>query len=153
MRIPVVGGCLEKLALARLTWALHLTMNVDMDLRQVVPLVLRATGSDYYIRHTDEVVSLVATGHPLHEAFGVTGIFPESFLEALEVAEESGAVVESMERLSKRYEDEAQTALKVLTTLAGVAVAMLVMGLIILMIFRIAGFYIGTINDALEMTR
>jgi hypothetical protein len=58
-----------------------------------------------------------------------------------------------MERLSKRYEDEAQTALKVLTTLAGVAVLMLVMGLIILMIFRIAGFYVGTINNALEMTR
>ena len=152
MRIPVLGGCLEKLALARLTWALHLTMNVDMDLRQVVPLVLRATGSDYYIQHTEEVVSLVATGHPLHEAFAVTGVFPDDFLEALEVAEESGAVVESMERLSKRYEDEAESALKMLTTVAGVAVWLLVMGLIILMIFRIAGFYIGTINDALKMT-
>ena len=27
------------------------------------------------------------------------------------------------------------------------------MGLIILMIFRLAGFYIGTINDALKMTQ
>ncbi len=153
MRIPVLGGSLEKLALARLTWALHLTMNVDMDLRRVVPLVLRATGNDYYIQHTPEAVSLVASGHPLHEAFAATDVFPDTFIEALEVAEESGAVVESMERLSKRYEDEAETALKVLTTLAGVGVAMLVMGLIILMIFRIAGFYIGTINDALDMTR
>jgi type IV pilus assembly protein PilC len=153
MRIPVLGGCLEKLALARLTWALHLTMNVDMDLRKVVPLVLRATGSDYYIQHTQEAVSLVGTGHPLHEAFGVTGVFPDTFLEALEVAERSGAVVESMERLSQRYEDEAQLALKLLTTMAGVAVAMLVMGLIIFMIFRIAGFYIGTINDAVKMTQ
>ena len=33
------------------------------------------------------------------------------------------------------------------------AVAMLVMGLIVLMIFRVAGFYIGTINDAVNMTR
>ena len=151
MRIPVLGGSLEKLALARLTWALHLVMNVEMDLRQVVPLVLRATGSDYYIQRTDQAVSLVANGHPLHEAFAATGVFPDTFLEALEVAEESGAIVESMERLSKRYEDEAETALKVLTTLAGVAVWLFVMGLIILLIFRIAGFYIGTINDALKM--
>lgn len=151
MRVPGINGCLEKLALARLTWALHLAMNVDMDLRQVVPLVLRATGNDYYIRHTQEAVLLVGAGHSLHEAFGVTGVFPDSFLEALEVAEESGAVVESMERLSKRYEDEAQLALKLLTTIAGVAVALLVMGLIIMMIFRIAGFYIGTINSALNM--
>jgi type IV pilus assembly protein PilC len=153
MRLPVLGSNLEKLALARLTWALHLTMNVDMDLRRVVPLVLRSTGSDYYVAHTDEVVSLVATGHPLYEAFGVTGVFPDSFLEALQVAEESGAIVESMERLSKRYDDEAEAALRVLTTVAGVAVAMLVMGIIVLLIFRIAGFYIGTINDALRMTR
>ena len=55
-----------------------------------------------------------------------------------------------MERLSKRYEDEAQSALKMLTVLAGVAVWLLVMGLIILLIFRIAGFYVGTINDALK---
>lgn len=151
MRVPVIRDCLEKLALARLTWALHLAMNVDMDLRQVVPLVLRATGNDYYIRHTQEAVSLVGAGHPLHEAFGVTGVFPDSFLEALEVAEESGAVVESMERLSQRYEDEAQIALKLLTTIAGVAVALVVMGLIIIMIFRIAGFYVGTINSALNM--
>ena len=108
MHIPGLGGSLEKLALARLTWALHLTMNVDMDLRQVVPLVLRATGNDYYIQHTDQAVGIVATGHPLHEAFAATGAFPADFIDALEVAEESGAVVESMERLSKRYEDEAE---------------------------------------------
>ena len=151
MQVPVLGPSLQKLALARLTWALHLTMNVDMDLRQVVPLVLRATHSDYYIRHTQQAVAIMAAGHPLYQAFAATGVFPPDFIDAIEVAEESGAVVESMERLSKRYEEEAETAFKVLTTFAGVAVALLVMGLIVLMIFRIAGFYIGTLNDALRM--
>ncbi|MGD9635168.1 MAG: type II secretion system F family protein, partial [Pirellulales bacterium] len=153
MKIPGFGAALEKLALARLTWALHLTMNVEMDLRQLVPLVLRATGNDYYIRHTDQATRLVATGHPIHEAFAATGAFPADFLDALEVAEESGAVVESMERLSKRYDEESQAALKVITIFAGVAVWLIVMGLIILLIFRIFGFYLGTINDALKMTQ
>jgi type IV pilus assembly protein PilC len=153
MKIPALGGSLEKLALARLTWALHLTMNVEMDLRQLVPLVLRSTGNDYYIQHTDQATKLVATGHPIHEAFAATGAFPADFIDALEVAEESGAVVESMERLSKRYDDEAQSALKILTVFAGVAVWLLVMGLIILLIFRIFGFYLGTINEAINMTK
>ena len=151
MHLPGLGQALQKIALARLTWALHLTMNVDMDLRKVVPLVLRATGSDFYVQHTDQAVGIVASGHPLYKAFAATGAFPSEFIEALEVAEESGAVVESMERLSKRYEDEASTAFKIITTIASVAVALLVMGLIVMMIFRIAGFYIGTINDALKM--
>ena len=153
MHAPGLGQALQKIALARLTWAMHLAMNVDMDLRRVVPLVLRATGSDYYIQHTDQAVAIVAAGHPLHKAFAATGAFPGEFIEALEVAEESGAVVESMERLSTRYEEEAETGLKMLTTIAGVAVALLVMGIIVLMIFRVAGFYLGTINDALNMTR
>jgi len=148
---PALGDCLKKLALARLTWALHLTMNVAMDLRHVVPLVLRATGSDFYIQHTNQAVKIVAAGHPLYKAFAATGAFPADFIEALEVAEESGAVVESMERLSKRYEEEAESALHILTMVAGFVVWLLVAGLIILMIFRIAGFYVGTINDALKM--
>ncbi len=150
MHVYGVGQSLEKLALARLSWALHLAMNVEMDLRQVVPLALQATGSEHYAQHTEQVVKIVAAGHPLYKALAATRAFPADFIDALEVAEESGAVVESMERLSQRYEEEAETALKLLTTIAGVAVTLLVMGVIVLMIFRLAGFYLGTINDALQ---
>jgi type II secretory pathway component PulF len=69
------------------------------------------------------------------------------------VAEESGRVVESMERLSQRYEEEAESAVKALAIVFGTLVGLLVMGIIALMIFRLAGFYFGTINQALEMTR
>ncbi len=153
MRLPGIGSAMQKIALARLTWALHLALNVDMDMRRVVPLVLRATGSDYYVRHTYQVVADVAAGHPLHVALGRSGAFPADFLDALAVAEESGRIVESMDRLSIRYEGEAETAIKALAVIFGILVAMLVMGVIVLMIFRLAGFYIGTINEAVEMTR
>jgi type IV pilus assembly protein PilC len=153
MQLPGIGAALQKIALARLTWALHLGLNVEMDLRRVVPLVLRATGNDYYVQHADQIVADVAGGHPLHIAFGRSGAFPGHFLDALAVAEESGRIVESMDRLSQRYEEEAQTAVKALAVILGIAVAALVMGLIIYMIFRLAGFYVGTINEAVEMTK
>jgi len=151
MRWPVIGGCLERLALAQLSWVLHLAMNVEMDLRRVVPLALRATGNDYYIRHADAIVAHVAAGEPLHLAFAASGAFPPDFIDALQVAEESGRVVESMDRLSRRYEEEAELALRTLTVVAGFFVWMLVAAIIIWMIFRLAGFYIGTINQALQM--
>jgi len=153
MYIPGIGAALKKIALARLTWALHLALNVEMDMRRVVPLALRATGNDYYVQHTNQVVTDAAAGHPLHVALGRSGAFPADFLDALAVAEESGSTVESMERLSKRYEDEAELAIKALAVVLGIAVAALVMGIIVLMIFRLAGFYIGTINEAVEMTK
>jgi type IV pilus assembly protein PilC len=151
MRLPGVAASLEKIALARLSWALHLTLNVEMDLRRVVPLALRATGSDHYTQHTDQIVADVAAGHPLHVAFSRSGAFPSTFIDALAVAEESGQTVESMGRLSKRYEEEAEDAVKALAVVLGTLVALVVMGIIVLLIFRLAGFYFGTINDALKI--
>jgi type IV pilus assembly protein PilC len=150
LRMPGVGAAVEKICLSRLAWALHLTLNTSMDLRRVVPLVLRATGNDHYIRHADQIVVDIAAGHPIHIAFARSGAFPVEFLDALAVAEESGQTVESRERLSKRYEEEAESASRILATIFGVAVAFLVMGLIVLMIFRLAGFYFGTINSLLD---
>ncbi|MEX0613354.1 MAG: type II secretion system F family protein, partial [Pirellulales bacterium] len=153
LRLPGVGPALEKIYLARLAWALHLTLNVAMDFRRLVPLVLRATGSDFYIRHTNQIVTDVAAGRPLHVAFAASRAFPADFLDALAVAEESGQIVESMDRLSKRYEEEAEAGVRTLAVIFGFLVALLVMALITLMIFRLAGFYLGTINEALEMAR
>jgi type IV pilus assembly protein PilC len=151
MRMPGIGQSLEELALARLTWALHLLMNVQMDLRRVVPLVLRTTGSDYYIRHTEQITRDVAAGDPLHVAFARSGVFPAEFIDALQVAEDSGQIVESTERLSQRYQEEAELALQTLTKIAGFLVWAIVAGMITLMIFRLASFYLNTINDALKM--
>ena len=86
----------------------------------------------------------------MHVAFAGSRAFPGEFLDALEVAEESGQTVESMERLSKRYEEEAESAVRTLATVFGFLVGLLVMGLIVLMIFRLAGFYFGTINSLLD---
>ena len=152
-RLPVVGHALERIALSRLAWALHLTMNVAMDLRRVVPLVLRTTGSEYYIQHTDRIVSDVKRGDPLHVAFSRSGAFPSEFIDAISVAEESGRIVESMERLSNRYEEEAELAVRTLSVAFGWFVGMCVMALIVFLIFRLAGFYLGTINEALNMAR
>jgi len=152
MRIPVIGRALEQIALARLAWALHLMLNVEMDLRQLVPLALRTTGNDYYIQHTDRIVADINRGDPMHMAFSRSGAFPSDFIDALTVAEESGRIVESMERLSNRYEEEAELAIRTLSTVFGWLVGACVMGIIVFLIFRLAGFYLGTINEALEMT-
>jgi type IV pilus assembly protein PilC len=153
LRIPAIGNALERIALARLSWALHLMLNVDMDLRRVVPLALRATGSDYYVQHTNQIVGDIGRGDPMHHAFARTGAFPREFVDALTVAEESGRIVESMERVSNRYDEEAELAMKTLSIAFGWFVGACVMGLIVLLIFRLAGSYFGAINDALKMTQ
>jgi type IV pilus assembly protein PilC len=153
MRLPVVGKALEKIALARLSWALHLMLNVDMDLRRVVPLALRTTGNENYVQHAGQIVADIGRGDPMHLAFSRTHAFPAEFVDALTVAEESGRIVESMGRLSDRYEEEAELAVKTLSVALGWFIGACVMALIVFLIFRLAGFYVGAINDALKMGR
>ncbi len=150
LRLPGIGPCLEKLALARIAWALHLMLNVEIDLRRMLPLALRASGSDHYIQHTPQVTADVASGLPMHVALSRTHAFPARFLDALAVGEESGQAVESMGRLSDQYEQEAESAIKTLAVIAGFGVWILVAGVIVWLIFHLAGFYIGTINSLLK---
>ena len=153
IQLPAIGHALQRIALARIAWALHLTMNVDIGLRHIVPLALRATANDYYIRHTDQITNDVTAGEPLHVAFARSHAFPSEFIDALSTAEESGRIVESMARLSDRYEEEAESAVKILATTLGYLVGAAIMAFIVFLIFRLASFYIGTINDAVKMTR
>jgi type IV pilus assembly protein PilC len=153
MKIPVMGNALQRIALARLAWALHLMLNVQMDLRRIVPLALRTAGNDFYAQHTDQIVADIGRGDPLHVAFSRSRAFPPEFVDALAVAEESGRLVESMERLSDRYEEEAELALRAFSVAFGWFIGLCVMGVIILLIFRLAGFYVGTINRELQQIR
>jgi type II secretory pathway component PulF len=151
MATPGIGSCLQTLALSRLAWCLHVTMETGMDLRHALALSLGSTHNARYTDHSDEVVSQVAGGQEIYEAFSATGVFPRDFLDTMEVGERSGRLPESMALLSQQYQDQARRALATLTVLAGFAVWGLVAMLIIAMIFRLAMFYIGTINDAMNM--
>ena len=151
LKIPVLGKALETLALVRLAWSLHLTFNTGMDVRRAVRMSLQAAGNALYTDLMKPIDRWLSAGSSLHEAFANTGEFPNEFLDALDVGERSGKLVESMDHLARRYRDRAKTALATLTMLAGFAVWCMVAVLIIALIFRIAMFYIGTLNDALNM--
>lgn len=152
-RLPGVGTAIRKVCLSRIAWTLHLLLNVEMDVRQMIPLVLRSTGNEFYTRHEQQMVADVAAGQPMYLAFANSGAFPPDFLDALAVAEESGQISESMARLTKQYEGEAETAMGWLAGAAGLAIWTAVGALILLFIFRLASFYIGTLYQAVEMAK
>ncbi|MFH1266539.1 MAG: type II secretion system F family protein [Planctomycetota bacterium] len=146
---PVLGQALQSVAMARLTWAMYLTLDSGMGLRQALRISLRATQNAYYTRHIRRVDRAIEAGDPIHEAFLETGAFTPHFLDTLRVGEDSGRLVESMRILSRQYREQAEAALRVLTVAAGFAVWGLVAAIIIVFIFRLAFFYIGTINSYL----
>jgi type IV pilus assembly protein PilC len=147
LRIPGLGSALKTLALSRFAWALHLVLDTPMDLRRALPLALETTGYDHYRQHARSIARDIQQGQDLYSALAATGAFPADLLDAVAVGEASGQLVESMGRISREYNQRATLAISVLAQIAGYAVWLLVAAFIILMIFRLASFYINTIQQ------
>ena len=91
-----------------------------------------------------QVSTSLQQGDELFVALLSTGIFPDDFLDTLQVGEQSGRLDESMLRLADYYEDCARGALATLTKLSGFAiwaiVAAMIIGIIVNMVAGYANF-------------
>jgi type IV pilus assembly protein PilC len=150
VKVPTLGRVLQTLALARMAWALHLTLDTGMELRRALKLSLESSHNAYFTRCHRKIDASIASGESLYESFRRANVFPADFLDTLHAGEESGRIVEAMAVLCRQYQEQAQAALKVLTILAGTVVWALIAAVIILLIFRIFSFYLGAINSALH---
>lgn len=150
LRIPQLGKAIATISLAQMAWTMELTMESGMSVLKAIPLWFRSTRNAYYMEHSDKVVEQIRAGHEIHEALAETGAFPAEFLAQVEVGEESGRLPEAMKTLSRDYHEQAQLAIKMLTTLASRGVWGLVAAMIVFMIFSMFSKYIGALNGALN---
>lgn len=140
LRTPGLGGALQTMGLARLTWAMHMTLGSGMDIRRALPLSIQSSQNVEFIDGIPAVSQVIASGGAVTEAFQSAGGYPLDFLDAVRVGEDSGSLDETMAHLSREYEDRSRLALNTLAVLGGVAVFVLVAAIIILAIFRIFFF-------------
>jgi type IV pilus assembly protein PilC len=147
-RLPWLGTALRTLALARLAWTLQLTFESGMHVRRAMTLSLRSTQTPFFTDHLHQVNDAIEAGQTVLEALSQTGVFPQDFLDVVAMGEESGELVEAMGRVAHMYQAQAEGSLRVLTMLAGWVVWLCVAAIIIFMIFRLAGAYLGAIQGA-----
>lgn len=150
MKTPVIGKCLESIALSRLSWTFAVGHESGMDPRRTMAMALRSTNNPHYTRFVDSADVSLQHGNEFHEALGQTGVIPDEFLDMLAAAELAGSISESMNRMAKDYQQKAESAMRLLGGLLTGVVWFSVAALIIAMIFRLAMFYLGIIDEALE---
>lgn len=148
MRVPVVGKCLESFAVARFSWAFHLTQEAGMPIDESLRASLKATSNGAFIAAADSMVRSVEEGESLTDAMAQSDLFSEDFVQMVHVGESTGTVPETLARLSPQFEDQARRSMRALASAAGWGVWCLVAGFIIFLIFRMALWYVGLINDA-----
>lgn len=148
--IPKVGPAIQTITLARFCWTLSLALDAGLDPMRSVDLAMDSTGSDYYRSESKTAALAIREGKTLGEALARTGLFPNDFLNSLEVAEISGTDAESLASLAVQYEERAKVAVRTLAGLATVAVWLLVAITLVTLILRMAFRLSGAMHDAMQ---
>ena len=149
LRIPVVGPCLRSFAIARFSWAMALTQQTGMGLDECCTVSLKASSNGAFVAEIPRVVAMVRSGEELSAALAATGLFPDTYLQTIDVADASGTVPETLHRISPELESDARRKLTALAVAASVLVWISVAAFIIFLIIRLVMFYLGMIYSNL----
>lgn len=150
LSLPVVGDCMRSFAIARFSWAFHLTQNAGMPIDDSIDASLMATSNAAFASAAPGMISSLNSGNTLTEAFEESQLFPVEFMEFVTVAEQSGTVPEALHRLSPQFEEDARRSLRALASTLSWGIWGLVALFIIFIIFRIFLWQIGLYSDLLN---
>jgi type II secretory pathway component PulF len=149
LRVPLIGPCLQALALTRFCLALRLMHETGMSIVDAVRFSLRATDNGAYVATSPKVEDALRAGDELTVALSQARLFPDEFTNIIATAEEGGRLPDVLKHQTEYYEEEARRRMSALTQGASWGVWVFVAILIIVAIFRIFLFYIQLIESNL----
>ncbi len=149
MKIPVVGYCMQSFAIARFSWAYHLTQEAGMPVDESIKASMRATNNGAFMGQGPRIIYWIEQGETVTEALRESQLFPTDVIEMIHVGETSGTVPEMLHRLGPQFEDQARRSLETLAGALGWLVWVIVAGFIIFVIFSVMFWYIGIIQELL----
>ncbi|AMV18611.1 type II secretion system F family protein [Planctomyces sp. SH-PL14] len=150
LQVPVIGRCMQSFALARFSWAFHLTQEAGLPVDQSLVSALNATGNAHFQAAAPAMTAGLMRGETITETFHNSGLFPRDYLQMVHVGETTGTVPEILHRLSPQFEDQARRSLKLLATTAASLVWTAVAAFIVIIVFRIAAWYIDVLEKAMD---
>ena len=153
LKVPVLGKCLQSFAVARFSWGFYLTQDAGMPIDPSLKASLRGTGNGAFAAASDQIIEDIMAGDELSDALNQSELFPEDFIQIVQVAESSGTVPEALHRLSAQFEDQARRSAKILAGLVGGVLTAIMFGFVIFFIFRLFLWYVGILNSAVDDAR
>lgn len=106
LKIPIVGGILEKSAIARFARTLSTMFAAGVPLVEAMESVGGATGNILFQEATLRMRDDVAAGTQLQQTMKQTGLFPNMMVQMVAIGEESGSLDEMLGKVADFYEEE-----------------------------------------------
>jgi type II secretory pathway component PulF len=147
--IPLIGPAIQTITLSRFCGTMALALDAGLDPIRSIRLSLDSTDSDFYRSGANDAQEAILAGATLAGALQATQLFPADFIARVDISEHSGTDAIAMEQLSREYDDRARMAIKLLSTTATVIVRVVVIALVVFLIYRVSGSWLGAYNEAL----
>jgi type IV pilus assembly protein PilC len=117
LKVPVIGGILEKAVIARWTRTLQTMFAAGVPLVEGLEAVAGASGNAVYAQATRRIQQDVATGTSLTNAMTSTNLFPSMVLQMTQIGEESGSLDNMLGKIADFFEREVDDAVAALSSL------------------------------------
>jgi len=117
LKIPVIGGILNKSAIARYARTLATTFAAGVPLVEALESVSGACGNVVYESAVLKIRDEVATGQRLQRAMENTELFPNMVNQMIAVGEESGSLDDMASKVADFYEEEVDNAVDSMSSL------------------------------------
>lgn len=117
LSLPVFGGLIKESTLVEVTRTLSILIDGGVPILSSLDIAHEATGNVLFKDAFAAASKKVEKGFPLSEPVMENKIFPPILGQMVAVGEQTGKLGESLYKLSKYFETEADTALRSLTTM------------------------------------
>lgn len=139
LKAPIISNVIKQAALVDSTRTLAILTGAGVSILDALTIVVETTDNSIYQEAFKRVYKSVEKGQSLGNSLSVEGVFPPILVQMSIVGENTGHLDDTLERLSKYFEFESESAIKAITTLIepailvvlGLGVAFLVLAVIL----------------------
>ena len=117
LKMPVFGGLVQKLALARFARNLSTMLSSGVPILQSLDIVADTTGSIVISRALAEVQESVRRGETVAGPLAQHPIFPSMVVQMIASGEEAGAIDQMLKKIAEFYDEEVEAMTESLTAL------------------------------------
>ncbi len=140
IHLPAVGKLLEDVAIARVLWTLATQLDAGIE-AVTAARNAAATAGNLHIRHRlEEPIFMLENGLSFEDYFGVTGVLEIDYFSMVSVAEKSGQLPDSLEKLVRMMNERSSQRFKNLIKFSGIAAYFIAAAILV---FTVVTFYIS----------
>ncbi|MGH9445237.1 MAG: type II secretion system F family protein [Terriglobia bacterium] len=116
LKIPVLGGVMRKISVARFTRTLGTLITSGVPMLEAMAITARTAGNAVVEKALLAVRKSVESGQTIVDPLRATGVFPNMVVQMIGVGEQTGALDAMLQKVAEFYEDEVDAAVADLLT-------------------------------------